>query len=163
MCIHACSAHVYVCVLHVCVYICVYVCVYVRVCTCVCVYVCVCVCACVCTCVRACVCVCASVRVCVCAYLCVYVCTCVHVCIQSIYCIGLRSGHNKFLFFLLTLVLVAYSATAQVFAFSAMFKAYNVAYAVLLMIITITVVSHAFHIIYNCISNLQYCNYNIFH
>ena len=142
---------------------CVRVCV--CVCTCVCVYVCVCVCVRACACVRACVHVCvrASVRVCVCAHVCVYVCTCVRVCIQSIYCIGLRSGHNKFLFFLLTLVLVAYSATAQVFAFSAMFKAYNVAYAVLLMIITITVVSHAFHIIYNCISNLQYCNYNVLH
>ena len=55
--------------------------------------------------------------------------------------VGLRSGRDKFLFYSMTMILVAYSTTAQVFAFSAMFKAYNVAYAVLLMIITITVVS----------------------
>ena len=57
--------------------------------------------------------------------------------------VGLRSGRDKFLFFLLTMVLVAFASTGQVFAFSAVFKSYNVAYAVLLMIITITVVSVA--------------------
>ena len=66
--------------------------------------------------------------------------------------VGLRSGRDRFLFFLLTMVLVAFAATGQVFAFSAMFKAYNVAYAVVLMIITITIVSivarHSF--IHNC-------------
>lgn len=60
--------------------------------------------------------------------------------------VGLRSGRDRFLFFSLTMVLVAFSTTAQVFAFSAMFKAYNVAYAVFLLIITTAVVSVAYNL-----------------
>lgn len=66
--------------------------------------------------------------------------------------VGLRSGRDRFLFFLLTMVLVAFASTGQVFAFSAMFKAYNVAYAVLLMIITTSMVSivsrHKLYLLY---------------
>jgi len=68
-------------------------------------------------------------------------------CVQLLISIGLRSGRDKFLFFSLTMILVAYSTTAQVFAFSAMFKAYNVAYAILLMILTIAVVSVTYSIV----------------
>ena len=72
--------------------------------------------------------------------------------------VGLRSGRDRFLFFLLTMVLVAFAATGQVFAFSAMFRAYNVAYAVLLMIITITVVSVTRHNI--IVLNYEALNYH---
>ena len=75
--------------------------------------------------------------------------SCIHV---ACFYAGLRSGRDRFLFFSLTMVLVAFATTGQVFAFSAMFKAYNVAYAVFLMIITITVVSivagHKLYLLY---------------
>lgn len=58
------------------------------------------------------------------------------------YCvpIGLRSGADRFFFYMLTMLILSFAAASQVFTFSAVIGVYKVANPLLLMVIAISMV-----------------------
>ena len=54
--------------------------------------------------------------------------------------VGLRSGADRFFFYVLTMMVTAFAAASQVFAFSAVIGVYKVAHPLLLMVIVIAMV-----------------------
>lgn len=72
--------------------------------------------------------------------------------------VGLRSGADRFFFYILTMAVTAFAAASQVFMFSAVIGVYNIANPLLLMVITISMVTSVIWIAHQ---KLHICSYSV--